>query len=64
MTLPALGGKLGALGSISYLGQLQDSLQCLPHIPQLGMPQGLFVLQLAQVVQAPLPAVPACLQQP
>lgn len=55
---------MGTLGSISYLGQLQDPPQCLPHVPQLGMPQLLLVLQLTQVVQAPLPTVPACLHQP
>lgn len=55
---------MGALGSISYLGQLQDPLQCPPHLPQLGVPQHLLVLQQAQVVQAPLPAVPARLRQP
>lgn len=55
---------MGALGSISYLGQLQDPLQRPPHIPQLSVPQRLLVLQQAQVVHAPLPTVPARLRQP
>lgn len=54
----------GAPGSSSYLGQPQDTPQRPPHVPQLSAPHHLLVLQLAQVVQAPLPAVPARLRQP
>lgn len=55
---------MGAMGSISYLGQLQDPLQRPPHVPQLSTSQGLLVPQLAQVIQALLPTVPARLRQP
>lgn len=53
-----------ALLPFPYLAQLQDAPQRPPHVPQLSMPQRLLVLQLAQVVQAALPAVPARLRQP
>lgn len=59
-----MSGKVAVLGSISYLGQLQDPSQRPPHIPQLGMAQPLPVLQLIQVLQAPLATVPARLRQP
>lgn len=49
---------------ISYLGQLQDPLQRPPHIPQLSSAQPLPVLQLVQVLQAPLATLPARLRQP
>lgn len=63
-TLPAMSGKGAVLGSISYLGQLQDPLQCPPHIPQLSTAQPLPVLQLVQVLQAALATLPARLRQP
>lgn len=55
---------MAVLGSISYLGQLQDPSQCPLHIPQLSTAQPLPILQLVQVLQAPLATLPARLCQP